>query len=202
MKRMSSLRVLALALLLAPAAPLPATVLQELGFEELVEASQLIFIGSVLQHEVEAADGLVYTHVQFRLEELVSGTDPGPEFSLRFVGGTAAGSAVEVSGQYLPPVGLRALWFVRAPLVAQVNPLTGWQQGVFPLQAGPDGELLLDLSSRPELLLRGAGGDPLVQKMLQAGFDERRIAARVSNYQRFPLSDFLDAVRSHAGVQP
>lgn len=193
-----------LMLVLAVLLPLPATatVLQALDLDALVTESRLIFIGEVLQHQVEAADGLVYTHVRFRVDELISGEAPDQEFSLRFVGGSSAGTQVEVSGQYIPAPGTRALWFVSDPYAHLVNPLTGWHQGVFPVVTAADGEQLLDLTTRPDLVLNNTRADPLARKMLQTGFSEDRIAARVADYQRFPLRDFVDAIRSLTGELP
>ena len=194
--------LLVLALLLALPATATATVLQELDLETLVAESRLIFLGEVQHHEVEAADGLVYTHVTFRVDEVISGDAPDQPFSLRFVGGSAPDMRIEVGGQYIPAPGTRALWFVSDPYAHLVNPLTGWHQGVFPVVRAADGEQLLDLSSRPDLLLSNTRADPLARKMLQAGFGEARIAARVPDYQRFPLRDFVDAIRSLQGAQP
>lgn len=186
--------------LLLGTAPLQATVLQELDFEELVADSRLIFVGEALRHETEAADGLVYTRVWFRVDELVSGEAPGPEFSLRFVGGSNGTEQVEVAGQYIPAPGTRAVWFVSDPYADMVNPLAGWHQGAFPIHTTAAGEQLLDLQQRPDLILFNSRADPLVRKMLATGFTEEHIAARSADYQRFPLQDFLDAIRSQAGT--
>jgi hypothetical protein len=182
------------------AAQVHATVLQELTFEELVTQSQLVFRGVVLRTETEAADGLVYTRVWFRVDEVLRGEAPADEFPLRFVGGTDASSQVEVAGQYLPAVGAHAVWFVRDAYESMVNPLTGWHQGAFPIETAADGRQLLDLSGRPDLILFNTRADPLARKMLGAGFSEERIEARVPEYQRFPLQDFLDAIRSIGGT--
>jgi hypothetical protein len=173
-----------------------ATVLQELGFEQLVADSRLIFVGEALRHDTEAADGLVYTRVWFRVDELVSGEAPAAEFSLRFVGGSSGGATVDVAGQYIPAVGERALWFVHEPYDAMVNPLTGWHQGAFLIQTTDTGLEVLDLQQRPDLVLLNTRADPLARKMLDTGFAEARIAQRVPGYERFPLQDFIDAIRA------
>lgn len=199
-----SLLVVALLLLpLALASPAThATVLRELTFDELVAESQLIFRGEVLRTDTETADGLVYTRAWFRVDELVAGVAPPADFSLRFVGGDTGTTQVDVAGQYLPAVGEQAVWFVRNPDEPQVNPLTGWQQGVFRVETGADGEQLLDLAAHPELILLNARGDPLVRKMLAVGLPEARIVERFPQYQRFLLDDFLAAIRSVAGAVP
>lgn len=195
------LRLLLLATLLA-VAPLHATVLQELEFEDLVQQSQLVFLGTVLRSETETGDGLVHTRVWFSVEEVIAGDAPGDEFSLRFVGGDDGNRHVDVAGQYIPAAGLRGIWFVRDPLDHQVNPLTGWQQGAFPVQVQADGTQLLDLSGHPDLIMRNMRADPVGSKMLGAGYSEEQIAARLPDYARFPLQDFVDAIRAAAGVAP
>jgi hypothetical protein len=201
-------RRLALLLLLAALlwTPAQATVLQDLSFDELVAQSQLIFRGEALRSATETdssgADRLVYTRVWFRVDAVLVGDAPAAEFSLRFVGGSANGVEVEVAGQYVPAVGDHAVWFVRDANDTLVNPLTGWYQGAFLINTAADGTLMLDLSQRPDLILTNTRADPLARKMLNTGYSEDRIAARVPGYQRFPLQDFEDAIRSMAGAPP
>lgn len=197
-------RRLSLLLLLAclAIAPARATVLQELGFEALVQQSQLIFLGTVLRSATESDDGLVHTRLWFSVEALISGDAPQPDFSLRFVGGDDGTHYVDVAGQYIPAVGQRGVWFVRDVLDHQVNPLTGWQQGAFPVEVLPDGTQVLDLSDHPDLILRNLRADPVGSKMLDAGYGEDRIAAQVPDYARFPLQDFVDAISAIAEAGP
>jgi hypothetical protein len=200
--RQSKLRsLLLLAVLLGSVSTLHATVLQELTFEQLVTQSQLVFRGVALRGATETVDGLVYSRVWFRVDEVLRGEAPDTEFSLRFLGGDSDTASVEVAGQYLPTIGTHAVWFVRDPYDPLVNPLTGWHQGVFPINTTEAGQQLLDLSARPDLILLNAQAEPLVRKMLETGFTEAQIVARVPAYQRFPLQDFVDAIRS-LGVRP
>lgn len=198
-------RCLAHLLLLATllgVAPLQATVLQELSFEELVAESQLIFLGTVLRSATETENGLVHTRVWFSVDEVIRGEEPEKEFSLRFVGGESDDTHIEVAGQRIPAPGEHAVWFVRDAYDAMVNPLTGWHQGAFPVETLNDGTQMLDLSARPDLILVNMRADPLGRKMLNAGYSEDEIAAKLPEYQRFPLQDFVDAIRSVAGDQP
>jgi len=176
-----------------------ATVILEHSFEELVEKSQLIFQGRVLRTELVEVDGLVHTLVWFDIEETIKGEARAQELSLRFLGGTTVNASVDVAGQYLPKVGDHAVYFVSDPDDYQVNPLTGWHQGAFLIETLQDGELALDLSERPDLILFNTRGDPLVRKMLDLDFSEAQINAKFPEYARFPLADFKAAIRSLAG---
>lgn len=182
--------------------PAQATVLQELSFEELVSESQLVFLGTVLRSETEIENGLVHTRVWFSVDDLIRGEAPEDNFSLRFVGGKSGDMQVEVAGQNIPVPGEHAVWFVRDVYDAMVNPLTGWHQGSFPVETQDDGTRVLDLSARPDLILVNMRADPLGHKMLNAGFSEEQIAAKLAEYQRFPLQDFVDAIRNVAEDSP
>jgi len=192
------MRTIALLLLAAlfGSSSLHATVLQDLGFEQLVNESQLVFQGTVVRSETETAEGLIHTRVWFSIGAVIRGEAPQGEFSLRFVGGESAGTHVEVAGQKIPVPGEHAVWFVRDVYDAMVNPLTGWYQGVFPVETLPDGTQVLDLSGRPDLILQNLRADPVGSKMLNAGYSEDSIAAQLEEYQRFPLQDFVDAIQS------
>lgn len=189
-------RLAAAVLLLVMCFGLRATVVEKFEFEELVAASALIFQGEVVGSEQEIVDGLVYTRVRFRIDEFIKGDFGQPEISLRFLGGEVPGSRVEVSGQYLPEIGQLGVWFVQDPTTDRVNPLTGWHQGAFLIEATEDGRRYLDLRERPDLVLFNARGDPLARKMLQAGFTEAEVSERFPEYQRFSLRDFIDAIRA------
>jgi hypothetical protein len=176
-----------------------ATVVEELTFEELVAGSGLIFQGEVTRSETETFDGLIYTRVWFEVEDYLKGAQQQTGLSLRFLGGSTVDATMAVSGQYIPAVGSRALFFVQDPFTDKINPFTGWQQGVLFIETSATGETLIDLRERPDLVLFNTRNDPLVKKMLQTGFSEDQISARFPQYQRFGLQDMKDAIRSLAG---
>jgi hypothetical protein len=119
------------------------------------------------------------------------------QLELRFLGGADTELALDVSGQYVPAVGEQGLYFVTDPDRHQVNPLTGWGQGYFPIFTGDDGVLYLDLRNHPHYaLLDDDGGNPLMKKMQAMNFSKEEIAAKFPKSQEFPLEDFVAAVQN------
>src|SRR5690606_6090618 len=144
-----AMKALALSLILLLCAPLlHATVVMELAFEELVAESAFIFTGEVLDVAVSSHNDLVYSTVTFAVEQQIKGRHSAPTLDLRFVGGIDDTRQLDVAGQFIPAVGDRGLYFVNAPDRHQVNPLTGWSQGYFPLLEKTNGTWL-DLRNHP-----------------------------------------------------
>ncbi len=171
-----------------------ATVLQDFSFEELVAKSAFIFAGKVVDSREELQGELVYTMVTFSVVETLKGQAPQPTIELRFVGGAASGFTVKVASQFIPAVGVRGIFFVESLDSKQVNPLTGWQQGYFPLMQDAAGVDYLDMRQRPDLKIPGLVVDPLVSKMLAMGFSSAAIDAKVPRAFLFSLADFRAAI--------
>lgn len=118
----------------------------------------------------------------------------GQILQLRFLGGQTAGLTVEVAGQQIPVAGDRGLFFISDPLSHQINPLTGWSQGWFPLLDAEDGRTYLDLRNHQDYALALGYPNPLAQKMQAVGFSRDQIQARVPGSLEFPLADFIAAI--------
>jgi hypothetical protein len=176
--------------------PLIATVLEELSLEELVADSALVFEGQVLSVVVSTEDDLVYSTVTFQVDEIHKGQFDQQQLELRFLGGVDKTLELDVAGQYVPAAGEHGLYFVTDPANDQVNPLTGWGQGYFPVFTGDDGVSYLDLRNHPHYALLDDGGDPLMKKMQNLNFSEEAIEARFPKSRQYPLDDFIAAVQS------
>lgn len=189
-----------LALLLwLPMAGVQATVLQQLGFEELVGGSELIVVATVTNWRIETVDGVQHTWVSFAVEDVVKGTLPARTLELRFTGADLQGAPMHIEGQFIPVPGTRGLFFVADTSNNQVNPLTGWFQGYFPLMQDGRGDDYLDLRPRPDLVVPGLEIDPLVTKMQGMGFSSEAIDAKLPRAYLFPWQDFRDAIEYVAG---
>ncbi|MES2604335.1 MAG: hypothetical protein V4603_05320 [Pseudomonadota bacterium] len=195
-----STRFFALWLLLTCLVTLPvrATVLLELGFEELVAQSGFIFVGTAIDHRTAAQGEQLYTFVSFNVEEVVKGAAPADTVELRFLGGDAEDAGLKVEGQFIPDAGMRGVFFVTGLDELQVNPLTGWQQGYFPLVADDSGVDYLDMRQRPDLAIPGLEVEPLVSKMLGMGFSTEAIDAKFPKAFLFSLDDFRAAIVDEA----
>ena len=173
-----------------------ATTLLSLTLRELVGGSSFIFIGTVTDVVARHDADLVYTFVSFAIEDVVSGEPAGESLTLRFLGGERDGERTDVAGQFIPAVGAYGLWFVEALDEAQVNPLTGWSQGYFPLSEDANGELWLDLRGHPDYGLIVEPADPLAAKMRGLRFSREQIAEHFPEEWQFPLADFVEVIRA------
>jgi hypothetical protein len=190
--RSGRLAILCFALLLV--VPVRATVLLNLSIEELVAQSMLIVEGEVTGSEIVAEGDQIRTLLTLKIDGTIKGAVTGDSIVLGFLGGTAGNITLEVSGQFIPATGESGIFFINDHLSEQVNPLTGWYQGFFPVNVGSDGEALLNLNARPDLLLANAGDDPRVRKLLDLGMSEQQVIARYPEYQRFTVADFKAAL--------
>jgi hypothetical protein len=183
-----------------------ATTLQDFSFDDLVAQSAFIFVGKVQSSREELQGELIYTLVSFSVEQTLKGAAPQPTIELRFIGGSANGFNIKVAGQFVPAVGARGVFFVADLNAKQVNPLSGWQQGFFPLMQDGNGADYLDMRQRPDLKIPGLTVDPLVSKMLAMGFSSEAIDAKVPRAFLFSLDDFrtaiLDQMSRTAGTVP
>jgi hypothetical protein len=174
-----------------------ASVLTNYGLEDLIEHSALIVQADVLDRRSEAADAAhandIHTVVTLRVSQVFKGDLPQNDLELSFLGGAVNGEVLEVSGQFIPSAGERALFFISSPATHQINPLTGWFQGYFPIQEDGGAEYL-DLSERPDLILANFATDPLLRKLLNLGMDEAELERRFPGYARFTLEDFQRAI--------
>ena len=176
--------------------PLAATVLDELTLEQLVADSALIFEGKVLSVEVSTENDFVYSTVLFEVDTIHKGDYAQDQLELRFLGGVDTTLALDVAGQYVPAAGEHGLYFVTDPNNEQVNPLTGWGQGYFPIFTGDDGIAYLDLRNHPHYALLDQGDNPLLKKMQDMNFSKEAIEAKFPKSQQYPLADFVAAVQS------
>ncbi len=134
--------VLVLLLALLPAAA--ATTYRQLSLSEILDATEVAFVGTVRGLDVEMRDGLPWTIVEFAVERALEG-ETEERTSLAFLGGSGPGIA-EVDVQGMPAFELSERVLVLAYDAAYYSPLVGFNQGLFRLQddnvLSQDGTLL------------------------------------------------------------
>jgi hypothetical protein len=132
---------LILSLILLPGLSLRASSIAQVDTRQLLHSAQLVFQGEVLDRRSEqAADGRIYTFVDFQVEEVLVGTQPeGSVLTLRFTGGQVGDRRFSV-GVDIPEVGEKGIYFVESVDTKLINPLLGWSQGRFRIQ--PDSSLV------------------------------------------------------------
>ena len=108
-----------------------ATILR-LGTAELVNKSEIVFEGKVVNtRSVMNKQGRIYTFVKFHVRDVIVGsTTIGDQLELRFTGGIVNDLALDV-GVRIPKDGESGVYFVERVRVGLINPLLGWDQGRF-----------------------------------------------------------------------
>lgn len=179
--------LLSLLLLLALAAPARATVVLEVGLDEMSRASDVIFHGTVTRTDVVALRGdatRLVTDVTFSLTEVLKGRAlaPDPKFTLRLFGGARGGLELRIPGMPRFVVGDEVVMFLERTEGGFA--ITGLSQGRFGVRPDPEtGEKVVDRSLGGVGVARfGAGGQ---FKMMEAP----------EKVERYPLSSLLDEVR-------
>jgi len=83
-----------------------ASSVQQLSVSELVQGSDLIFKGHVLElRSLKDSTPEIFTRVTFQVQELIKGHNPGRRIELDFAGGTVGGLTLSISDMRIPKVG-------------------------------------------------------------------------------------------------
>jgi len=129
--------LLALAILVQ-SIPLPANAatIALIGTEELILQSELVFEGTVISSRTELNQfGRIYTFLEFQVHDVLIGEfDPSNTLELRFTGGNALGSQLDL-GVRFPEIDEHGIYFVEKIAPGLINPLLGWEQGHFVVNA-------------------------------------------------------------------
>ena len=116
-----------------------ATTLARQSLSDLAKGSELIFEGQAVARAVEPLPGGpgARTCVNFRIIEMIAGTQPGSTIRLCFFGGQLGGQGFGVSGMNYPAIGEHGIYLVESTGQLLVNPLIGWDQGRFLVAKDP-----------------------------------------------------------------
>jgi hypothetical protein len=115
---------------------LDAASIAQVDARALARQSQLIFQGEVLATRAEQlTNGRIYSFVDFQVEEVLAGNiQAGSVLTLRFAGGSV-GDLNFSAGVVIPRPGERGIYFVESANGRLINPLLGWSQGHFRIDA-------------------------------------------------------------------
>jgi hypothetical protein len=108
------------------------TTIAQIGSEELVNKSELVFVGEVIDVRSEMDHrGYIYTFVDFKVDDVIIGANESvTNITLRFTGGTVGDVRLDV-GAKIPKMSEKGIYFVEQVAQGLVNPLFGWTQGHF-----------------------------------------------------------------------
>ena len=134
-----------------------ASSIKQVGINELIEQSELVFEGRVISSDARWNDTktLIKTFVTFEVDEVISGDYQLKAIELSFVGGRIGNNNVEAKGLRQPAVGEKGIYFVHSLTQQLVNPLVGWSQGQFLLKKNELGkDIVMTDSEHPVIGLR------------------------------------------------
>lgn len=191
-----SRRLLLILFLSLPPLAAQATSVVQLASEELVAGAELIFQGEVVHTESwQAANGRIYTWVDFSVIEVLKGELAGNGLRLRFTGGQVGGLGLS-TGVPIPAVGEQGIYFVESTREYLANPLHGWSQGHFivndanEVRAG-NGELVTEVEAVAD------DGISRVSQGVAAGFNTvHRTGSEVVPLRGLSPEEFKARVRS------
>ncbi|GMV41266.1 MAG: hypothetical protein AMXMBFR64_29820 [Myxococcales bacterium] len=176
-----------LLMLLLLAAPARATVVLEVGLDDMSRTSDVIFHGVVTRTDVVAVGGdatRLVTDVTFSLTEVLKGRAlvPEPSFTLRLIGGQRGGLELRIPGMPRFSEGDEVVMFLERTEGGFA--ITGLSQGRFEVRVDAEtGERVVDRSLGSVGVARfGAGG-------------EFEMTEAPASLVRYPLANLLDEVR-------
>ena len=154
------------------------------SLEHLVRLSRLIVVGTPVAGEGrwEPVGGRrrIVTYHRVRVDEVVTGTNPDRELSVRTLGGRVGKIGQIVHGAVRLRRGQSSVLFLR-DLHAGVLVVTGMAQGHFPLVGDADGQRRLtispyrgDLADDPDSAARRLSGQTLVEAVRRIQESRRR----------------------------
>ena len=115
--------------------PTQAATILRIGTAELVNKSEIVFEGKVIETRAEMnKQGRIYTFVKFEVRDVIVGNkNVDEQLELRFTGGIVDDIALDV-GVRIPKDGESGVYFVERVRVGLINPLLGWDQGHFTIR--------------------------------------------------------------------
>ncbi len=123
---------MAMILVMQLSVPAFATAIRQVGMDEMLRRSQLVFEGVVTGRRVlTTTGGRPYTEVTFRIVDIIKGRWVEESIRLSFLGGDLPSKSLRLRDMVYPKLGEHGVYFVESTKKRLVNPLYGWSQGRF-----------------------------------------------------------------------
>lgn len=119
--------------------PSIATTIRAVTFAELLKHSEFVFEGRVVAVESGIFPGsrLPRTCVMFEIIEVIKGEHSDDSVDLCFMGGMSGKYTLQVTNMQYPKLDEKGIYFVKSLTRKYPNPLYGWKQGHFLIEADP-----------------------------------------------------------------
>jgi len=114
-----------------------ATTIWAVTFEELLQHAEFVFEGRVIAVEsvMPLNSRLPRTCVLFEISEVLKGSYSDNTVDLCFLGGISGKYTVHVATMLYPKLDEKGIYFVKSLAHQYANPLYGWEQGHFLIEA-------------------------------------------------------------------
>ena len=161
MKQSAAILTLTMGLWVNGVVPSDATTIRSVSVDEMLERSELIFVGRVSGTKVRAGQNpaTIRTCANFAIIEIWKGPALTGPLELCFAGGSRGSTRRQIHRMIYPVLGETGIYFVASLSDNLVHPLYGWNQGYLriPQVAGApagvhtvDGDAVVDVESRPD----------------------------------------------------
>lgn len=126
---------------------------EKVDMDRMLAGSELVVQATVTSLRAEQNDGrYIHTIVTLNLTDVIKGSWAEPTLDISFLGGTMNGMVLNVGGQKIPDLGQEGVFFIENPLHNQVNPLYGWEQGLFIIEIDPaSGEKIVKTAAKKNI---------------------------------------------------
>ena len=179
------------------ALPIQAATILRIGTAELVNKSEIVFEGKVIETRSEMnKQGGIYTFVKFEVRDVIVGNkNVDEQLELRFTGGIVDDVALDV-GVRIPKDGESGVYFVERVRVGLINPLLGWDQGHFTIR--DDGKVIAgNFQPVVDIKNRNYRTSPTISQGVAEGIITRKqVTENDSSYSSMTVEQFKISVKS------
>ena len=177
--------------------PIQGATILSLGTTELVNNSEIVFEGEVINIRSERnKQGRIYTFVKFHVRDVIVGnTNVGDRLELRFTGGIVDGVALDV-GVRIPTESESGIYFVERVRVGLINPLLGWDQGHCTIRK--DGKVIAS-NAQPVFEIKNSGysrSPSISQGVAKGVITSNRVIKNESQSSPMTVKQFKLGIRS------
>jgi len=180
--------------------PAFATAIRQVGMDEMLRRSQLVFEGVVTGRRVlTTAGGRPYTEVTFRIVDIIKGRWAKDSIRLSFMGGDLPGKSLRLRDMAYPERGEHGVYFVESTEKRLVNPLYGWSQGRFLVTRDGNGHERVETADGQQVTALHFGDGNDTARLSRGVAKGVRVKRQALGGEAMSLSDFKAQLRRQAG---
>lgn len=198
MKKLTQrLALMATMVLLGAVTQLRASTVQQMTFGEIAQQAELIFAGTVLDHEtVQTAPRDIHTRVRFSVEDVLKGQYNQATITLIYPGGRVGNIEMRVGEMQMPQPEETGIYFVGSTTEELIHPLVGWAQGHYLIRPDEDGTPRIHTAdARPVVAVDDNAPSPATTAISSGRAAGVRVQALATPTAPLSVGDFKAAIR-------